>query len=105
MINSQAFTGDFGTQKFPYNGYLLIKLTFDFSVVGQSETFETLVVVCPCPPGVKKNSLLLGMNMDLVRRLLTPLAARSDMTLKSVHPKLHQEYQRIVKGQKAQPKQ
>ena len=59
-----------GTQNFPYDGYLPVRLTFDPSTAGVA---ETLAIVCPRPPGADKNSLIIGTNTDLVRRLLAPL--------------------------------
>lgn len=34
---------------------------------------DTLAVLCPWPPGAGRNSLLIGTNTNLLRRLLTPL--------------------------------
>lgn len=42
--------------------------------------------------------------MNIVWRPLTPLAAKSDLTDKGIHPKLQQAYQRIVQEQKAPAK-
>lgn len=59
-----------GTDKFPYDGHIPIKIPFGPAVTGKMETFDTLAIVCPRPPGAEQNSLLIGTNMDLVRRLL-----------------------------------
>ena len=90
-----------GTQNFPYDGYLPIKLTFDPSVAGKAETFDTLAVVCPRPPGADRSSLIIGTNTDLVRRLLTPLAQVQSTPAVKVHPMLAQVYQNLVHEQKA----
>ncbi|CAI9613085.1 unnamed protein product, partial [Staurois parvus] len=90
-----------GTQNFPYDGYLPVRLTFDPSVAGKTETFDTLAVVCPRPVGVSTGSLIIGTNTDLVRRLLTPVVLESDTSTTSVHPLLRQAYQRLVQEQKA----
>lgn len=39
-----------GSQKFPYDGYIPIKITFEPSVAGKTETFNMLALVCPRPP-------------------------------------------------------
>lgn len=88
-----------GTQNFPYDGYLPAKLTFEPSVAGKAETFDTLAVVCLRPPGASKSSLI-GTNTDLVRRL-TPLVQEPDTSTTSVHTMLRQAYQRLVQEQKA----
>ena len=90
-----------GTQSFPYDGYLPIKLTFDPSLAGKAETFDTLAVVCPRPPGANKSSLIIGTNTDLVRRLLTQLVQGQDAPTLKVHPMLRQAYQRLGLEQKA----
>lgn len=54
------------TKNFPYTGYLPVKLTVDPSVSGKAETFDTLAVLCPCPPGASKSSLIIGTNTDLI---------------------------------------
>ena len=40
-----------GTQKLPYDEYIPIKITFNPLLAGKPETFDTLAVVCPRPPG------------------------------------------------------
>lgn len=89
-----------GAQSFPYDGYLPIKLTFDPSVAGKTEVFDTLAVVCPRPPGASKMSLIIGTNTDLVRRLLTPLVETSNHQDPNIHPMLKTAYQRLVLEQK-----
>lgn len=59
-----------GTTRCPYDGYIPIQISFGPVAVGKEETFDTLVVVCPRPPGAGRNSILVGTNTDLVRRLL-----------------------------------
>lgn len=90
-----------GTQNFPYEGFIPIKLTFDPSVAGKAETFDTLAVVCPRPPGAHGSSLIIGTNTDLVRRLLTPLVQKESAQAMKVHPMLTQVYKNIVHEQKA----
>ncbi|XP_073455926.1 LOW QUALITY PROTEIN: uncharacterized protein [Aquarana catesbeiana] len=91
------------TQNFPYEGYIPIKLTFDPSVAGKAETFDTLAVVCPRPPGTHRSSLIIGTNTDLVRRLLTPLVQKESTLATKVRPMLTQVYEDIVHEQKAPP--
>lgn len=79
-----------GTDKFPYVGYISIKITFD-----------TLVVVCPRPPGAKQNSILIVTNTDLVRRLLVPLIGKEDSVPKRIHPQFHQAFKRGTQEQSA----
>lgn len=78
-----------GTEKFPYNGYLSIQLTFESPVVGYAETFDTLAIVCTCLPGISQGSLIVGTNTNLVRCLLTPIVpAGDDLVMGEIHPAL-----------------
>lgn len=43
-------------------------------------TVNTLVVVCPRPPGAEQNSMLIGMNTNLVRRLLVSVIREDGFT-------------------------
>lgn len=52
-------------EKFPCQGYLTIRLTFDHWVVGQWEAFHTLAIVCPGPPGANRSSLIMELNTVL----------------------------------------
>lgn len=72
-------------------------------MAGRAETFNTLAVLCPRPPGANRSSLIIGKNTDLVRRLLTPLVQEKSTPVKSVHPMLTQVYQDLVQEQKAPP--
>lgn len=55
----------------------------------------------PLSPGAEQNSLLLGINTDLVRRLLTPIAMKSDSSVEDIHLQLRQAYQCVGEEQKA----
>ncbi|XP_040195295.1 uncharacterized protein LOC120928256 [Rana temporaria] len=90
-----------GTQNFPYDGFLPIKLTFDPSVAGEAEVFDALAVVCPRPPGADKSSIIIGTNTNLVRRLLTPLMQKQDTSAIKIHPILTQVYQNLLHEQRA----
>lgn len=39
------------TEKFPYHGYIPIKIKFGPTMAGKIETFDTLAFMCPRPPG------------------------------------------------------
>ena len=47
-----------------------------------------MAIVCPCPPGADKNSLIIGTNTDLVRRLLAPLVLQKGTLPTKIHPML-----------------
>lgn len=70
------------TQKYPYNGYLPVPLMFGPSAVVKTETFDTLAVVYPCPPGEKQNFLLIETNIYLVNKLKDYLYS-ADFVVKS----------------------
>lgn len=70
-------------------------------MVGKTGTFDTLGVVCSRLPGTGQNLLLVGTNTGLVRRLLIPLAKNEDLTLKRIHPQLHQAFQLVVRELRA----
>lgn len=63
--------------KVPPDGYLQIRLLFDPLVVGQPGTLDTIVIVCSLSPESTKSFLIMVMNMNLVRWLLTPIATES----------------------------
>lgn len=56
--------------------------------------------MCPHTPGPKQNSLLIEKNANLVRRLLTPIAMRSDSSVENVHHHLRLVYQHVLQKQK-----
>lgn len=60
-----------GTDKCPYDGYILIKIAFGPAAAAKVEAFDTLAGVCHRPLGAEQNSILIGTNIDLVRRLLS----------------------------------
>ncbi|XP_077327937.1 NACHT, LRR and PYD domains-containing protein 10-like [Lithobates pipiens] len=88
------------TQNFLY-GYLPVKLTFDPSIAGKTETFDALAVVCPRPPGADRSSLIIGTNTDLVRRLLVPLVQQEKTLPTKIHPMLAQVYRDLKHEEKA----
>lgn len=90
-----------GTQNFPYDGYLPVRLTFDPSTAGEAETFDALAIVCPRPPGADKNSLIIGTNTDLVRRLLAPLVLQKGTLPTKIHPMLAQTYRDLRQEEEA----
>lgn len=61
------------TKKLQCVGYFLVRLTFIPTVVGWTETFDMLAIVCLPPPEAKQSFLLIGNNANLLRRLLTPI--------------------------------
>lgn len=89
-----------GTQKFPYDEYMPIRITFGPPLTEKTETFYTLAVVCSRPPRAGQNSLLIGTNTDLVRRLLTLLTSKS-LAIEKIHPHLRQGFQHVVQEQRA----
>lgn len=60
---------EIGTDKCPYDGYIPNQIAFGLAAAGKVEAFDTLAVVSPRPPGAENNSILIGTNTDLVRRL------------------------------------
>lgn len=53
----------------------------------------------PSTPATEQNSMLIGTNSDLVRRLLIPLAGKEDSGLKRIQPTLHQAFKRVIQEQ------
>lgn len=53
-----------------FDGYIPIQMYFVPAANGKEEAYDTLAVVCSRSPGVGGNSILVGTNTDLVKRLL-----------------------------------
>lgn len=69
---------------------------------GQKEAaFDTLTVVCPRPPGAGRNSILVGTNTDLVRRLLSSVLDEDGSTTNKIHPQLRQACRWVEMEKKA----
>lgn len=75
-----------GTAKCPYDGYIPIQIALGPAAVGKLEAFDTLTVVCPRPPGAGWNSILIGTNTDLVKRLLLSVLGEDGSILDKIHP-------------------
>lgn len=56
------------SHKYPYDGYLPIKLEFTENVVGLPQAVDTLALVCPDSQPEKRIAILVGTNTNIVRR-------------------------------------
>lgn len=54
------------SDKYPYDGYLPIRLEFTEAVAGVPQTIDTLVLVCPDPKPEQHIAILVGTNTSLV---------------------------------------
>ena len=84
--------------KYPYDGYMCLKLEFSEVVVGIAETIETLVLVCPEPVMEREISIVVGTNTSIVRRLFQSCKAHKGdhfLSTLSVHPVIRQAYEKI----------
>ncbi|XP_068118921.1 uncharacterized protein [Hyperolius riggenbachi] len=89
-------------KKFPYDGYLQIKISADPLIFGQSGTFDALAIVCSRPPGSDRSSMIVGTNTHLVRRMLEPLLSReAHLAEGELHPLLRPIYQGLIQEQEA----
>lgn len=78
------------TAKCPYDGHIPIQVAFGPVAAGKEEAFNTLAVVCPRPPRAEQNSILIRINTDLVRRLLSSVLGEDGSIPNKIHPKLLQ---------------
>lgn len=90
-----------GTKSLPYDGYVIVHLEFGPSIMGQSESSETLAIVCSRPPGANRSSVIVGTNTGVVRRLLAPIDLECDLKVSKVHPALHPLCCQLQKEQRA----
>lgn len=90
-----------GVAKCPYDGYIPIWISFRPAAVGKVEAFDALAVVCPRPPRAGQNSILVGTNTDLVRRLLCSVLTEEGSVKSPIDPQLLKAYRRVAREKKA----
>lgn len=89
------------SHKYPYDGYLPIKLEFTENVVGLPQIVDTLALVCPDSQPEKRVAVLVGTNTNIVRRLFEACKQKlGDHFLHtlSVHPVVREVYENIQKS-------
>lgn len=88
------------SHKYPYDGYLPIKLEFTENVVGLPQAVDTLALVCPDSQPEKRIAILVGTNTNIVRRLFEACKQKLGVhflhTL-SIHPVVREVYESIQK--------
>uniref|UniRef100_A0A8C5MGG5 CCHC-type domain-containing protein n=1 Tax=Leptobrachium leishanense TaxID=445787 RepID=A0A8C5MGG5_9ANUR len=89
-----------GMEKFPYDGYIQVKLEFSSEIAGQPRVCDTLAIVCPRPSGANRSSMIVGMNADVLRHLLTPLVTEENPAPKKAHSMSRPACPRRVKEQR-----
>lgn len=86
------------SQKYPYDGYLPIRLEFTEGVVGVPQTVDTLALVCPDPKPDQHIAILVGTNTSLIRQLFNACkekAGENFMSVLTVHPVVKAAYEYI----------
>lgn len=87
------------SHKYPYDGYLPIRLEFTESVAGVPQTVDTLALVCPDPVKDESIALLVGTNTSLVRQLFDSCKQEAGdrfMSTLHIHPLIRDAYQSLA---------
>lgn len=88
------------SHKYPYDGYLPIRLEFTENVVGVPQKVDTLALVCPNPVKEEGIAILVGTNTRLVKKLFDSCQEKAgDEFLSSltIHPMVREAYQTLKK--------
>ncbi len=86
------------SHKYPYDGYLPIRLEFTEVVAGVPQTVDTLALVCPDPKPEQSIAILVGTNTSLVQQLFDACkekAGENFMNVLTVHPVVKAAYETI----------
>lgn len=59
------------SSSYPYKGYIVVDVTFPFSVSGVKEPLSILALVCPEPQGPSQLPVIIGTNASFFQRLAT----------------------------------
>lgn len=86
------------SHKYPYDGYLPLRLEFTESVAGVHQVIDTLAIVCPDPVKREGIAILLGTNTSLVKKLLESCreqAGEKFLNVLTIHPVIREVYETI----------
>ncbi|KAF7704237.1 hypothetical protein HF521_021309, partial [Silurus meridionalis] len=86
------------SHKYPYDGYLPLRLEFTESVAGVRQVVDTLVIVCPDPLKRDGVAILVGTNTSLVKNLFESCrkqAGEKFLNVLTVHPVIREAYESI----------
>lgn len=86
------------SHKYPYDGYLPIRLEFTEAVAGVPQTVDTLALVCPDPKPEQPIAILVGTNTSLVRQLFDACKEKEGenfLNVLTVHPVVKAAYETI----------
>lgn len=86
------------SHKYPYDGYLHIRLEFTENVTGVPQTVDTLALVCPDPVKDEGIAVLVGTNTSLVKRLFDSCkekAGEGFLNTLTIHPLVKEAYQAL----------
>ncbi len=84
------------SHKYPYDGYLPLRLEFTESVAGVHQVIDTLAIVCPDPVKREGVAILLGTNTSLVKKLLESCreqAGEKFLNVLTIHPVIREVYE------------
>lgn len=86
------------SHKYPYDGYLPLRLEFTESVAGVHQIIDTLAIVCPDPVKREGIAILLGTNTSLVKKLLESCrkqAGEEFLNVLTIHPVIREAFETI----------
>ncbi|GAA6095444.1 uncharacterized protein LOC114911105 [Tachysurus ichikawai] len=86
------------SHKYPYDGYLPLRLEFTESIAGMRQVVDTLVIVCPGPVKRDGVAILVGTNSSLVKNLFESCrkqAGEEFLNVLTVHPVIREAYESI----------
>ena len=86
------------SHKYPYDGYLPIRLEFTEAVAGVPQTIDTLALVCPDPVKEDGIAILVGTNTNLVKKLFETCREKAGdgfLSTLTIHPVMKDAYQSI----------
>lgn len=84
------------SHKYPYDGYLPLRLEFTESVAGVHQVIDTLAIVCPDPVKREGIAILLGTNTSLVKKLFESCreqAGEKFLNVLTIHPVIREAYE------------